>query len=333
MPVVIAEDTAQQIVAWGWLDRGAALMQQARLTDAIECFDQAIGFYPQDWRSHWNRAICLLALGEYREGVEELDHRWKLFDWGWGYLSKDIYRVAAVEQWTGQPLKGKHLLHYHEQGNGDCIMMARYLPMIRALGCKLTVLTLPSLLRLIERFAPDHIITALPEDLSVFDYRCAALMPMQAFGTTIKSIPPAPFLKADFRREKGTVGIVWAGMTQRRFSLAKFITLLDCQKKYRVKSLVPGPVDYGIEPLAVRDFEDTMQEMAKLEHIVTIDSAVANLAGAMGHPSAHVILPFLQDWRWYHADKWFPTLKTYRQPADGNDWSVPFARVRAALQC
>jgi hypothetical protein len=329
--LLIGAETLNEMEAWDHLDRGVKLANERRLAEAIASFDRVLALTPDDMVAHWNRALSLLSLGRYSEALEELEWRWKLFNWRWGYLGHDVERVAAIEQWLGQDINGKHLLYYHEQGYGDNIMMARYLPMMRAKGCKITLLTVPPLIRLLSRFKPDNVITALPDDLSEFDYRCSAFLPMRVFQTTVDSIPPAPYLATKFAREPGTIGLVWSGVTQKKLSAAKFLHLLNPGAAYRLKSLQPGPVMQGVEPLVSEDFLDTMNQMARMEHIVTVDTAIANLAGAMGHPSAHVILPLLQDWRWYYADKWYPTLKIYRQ--QGDDWNAPFAQVREALRC
>jgi len=101
--------------------------------------------------------------------------------------------------------------------------------------------------------------------------------------------------------------------------------------EYDLYSLQCGPVDgEKVHPLDTVDFYDTAEVIARMEHVITIDSAVAHLAGAMGHPSTHLLLPYQGDWRWWCCGAWYPTIKTYRQDNVWN-WSGPFARLNEAL--
>ena len=100
---------------------------------------------------------------------------------------------------------------------------------------------------------------------------------------------------------------------------------------FEVHSLQLGPTTDGVYPLSSRDFADTVELIEAMDHIVTIDSAPAHLAGAMGHPSVHLLLPFFSDWRWWHTQVWYPTIKTYKQVSVG-DWDLPFTKLNEALR-
>jgi hypothetical protein len=154
---------------------------------------------------------------------------------------------------------------------------------------------------------------------------------MAALGQTVDEIPGDPYLPFKFEAPGGTLGVAWSGRTQTEFSLSEFITRLRLPLSYAPQSLQPGDALPFARPLPPGDFLDTAQLMAKLDHIVTVDTAVAHLAGAMGHPSAHVLIPYNSDWRWWCSRAWYPTLNVYRQREPG-DWVVPFNMIGKMLR-
>jgi hypothetical protein len=180
------------------------------------------------------------------------------------------------------------------------------------------------LARLVAENFEAEVVTKVPDDLSGFDYRLPLFGIMGALQI---EIPPAPYIggapngvptdkKASainigqtVRAPNGAnIGIAWSGRTQTMFTANHFL------------SLESGS-----------DFADVADRIALMHHIVSVDTAAIHLAGAMGHPSAHLLLPFMSDWRWHHVERWYPTLKTYRQD-NRIDWTAPFARINEALQ-
>ena len=306
-----------RVVAWDYLDMGCKLMLQARHKEAVAAFRQALSLDPEDARAHFNLGLCLLSLGDYAQGWLELEWRWKIFDWKWGYLDESVHRLKAIKEWRGQVLLGHNLLVYHEQGYGDNIMMLRYLPLFLRGGANVTVWTLEPLRPLIEHFFPEvNCITKLPDDLSQFHFRTATYGVMSALIQTPDKVPSAPFLKMEMKPLPGRLGVTWSGVTQRVYKAQEFIRLLD-HRNYELQALQLGLVPYGVKACQTQDFLGLAFLMSRMEHIVTVDTATVHLAGAIGHPSVHLILPKLPDWRWYRADVWYPNIHIYKE----DNWS------------
>lgn len=321
------------MVSRTFLQRGIARLQRNEFVAAVADFDAAICYAPDDPYAHWNKAMALLSLGDYANGFVEYEWGLKLFNWrGFGPVKEDIDRLQALPMW-----KGEHhvrLLIYHEMGFGDAIMLMRYLPEL-ARRAELTLVIDPFLHRLAQAFDVD-VIDGVPKDLREYDYRLPFFGVMTALKETIETIPRAPYIAGGAWKfiadRKPRVGIAWSGRTQAMFSLSEFLRLLDCSN-CELYSLQPGPVVAGVVPLSAGgDFADVADLIRQMDYIVTVDTAAAHLAGAMGHPSTHLMLPFMGDWRWWHAAAWYPTIKTYRQPTAGNDWHEPFVRLNVALR-
>ena len=318
-----------EVFAWQYLDAGVKLLEAGRFADAIANFNECLRYTPNDDIAHWNLAIALLCAGDYKRGFVELEYRWRVFDWCWGLLDRGTHKINKVPDWRGEDIRGKGLLYLHEQGFGDAILMMRFLPALLKTGADITAMTVEPLRRMLEQFGIKCIV-GLPEDFSAYPYRCPVFGPMVVWGLEMKDIPAAPYIPANFRPVRGSMGICWSGRSQKTFTADSFLAFLE-HDDYDLFSLQPDEPPPSVKPLAAKDFVDTLRLMETMEHIVTIDSAVANLAGAIGHPSTHLLLTYRGDWRWYNAAAWFPTVKTYRQEAPG-DWLVPFARLNANIR-
>jgi hypothetical protein len=312
-----------------------ALQTEKRFREAISEYDQVLQLPDGDYSRYarWNKAMALLALGDYQEGFIHHDIAWDLFDWGgFGPLSADDHKrlCATLPRWFGeQGLSNKHLLIYHEMGHGDAIQAARWLPVLARSCAGLTLVTLPPLVKLLRRLGVE-VVDRLPENLERYDYRLPCFGVMRALHVTTETVPNAPYIPdVEWRRVRGQVGIVWSGRSQRMFSLEKFLQLFD-RRDYKLFALQLGPTTNDVEPMPWSCFDDTARLIEQLEHVVSVDTATVHLAAAMGHPSVHLILPYLQCWRWYCADKWYPRLRLYRQETP-DDWAAPFARLNEAL--
>lgn len=307
---------ADNIRAWEYQDSGYQCMLCGDYQRAADYLYEALKYAPDDARTHWNLGFSLLAMGNYVQGFEQIEWRWQVFDWCWGYLSKDIYRIKDVSLWQqGEALSGKHMLLYHEQGFGDAIMMARFIPLLKQMAGKLTLMTVAPLARLMAEQFDIDVVVNLPEDLSGFDCRCAIFGPMLRLQQTVLTLPRAPYIKAEFDPIPNSIGVVWSGQSQTKYKAAEFIRLFR-HDGFSLHALQPAtPVD-GVEPLLARDFADTLDVIRRMQHVVSVDTSVVHLAAACGHPSVHLILPLIQEWRWYHAYAWYPGLKTYRPDGD-----------------
>lgn len=316
------------LVSRSFLQRGIRWLQQNEFAAAAADFDTAIRYAPDDPYAHWNKATALLSMGDYSNGFVEHEWGWKLFNWrGFGPVKEDIDRLQALPLWRGE--SGVRLLVYHELGYGDAIMVMRYLPELKR-RAKVTLVIDQALARLARGFGVA-VAEKVPDDLTRFDCRLPFFGVMSVLKQTLETIPAEPFIPCKFANGGNRIGIAWSGRTQTMFSAEHFLSLLH-HDGCALYALQPGPATDGVEPLGSWcDFADVGDRIAAMDHIVTVDTAAAHLAGAMGHPSIHVVLPFMGDWRWWQASAWYPTIKTYRQPQAGDDWRVPFARINEAL--
>lgn len=316
-------------VAADHLDRGIALLRRNRFTESIFEFDQTLALTPDDPYAHWNKATALLSSGDYARGFIEHDWGWRLFNWrGFGPVGDDIDRLTVLPLWRGEDIADKHLLVYHELGFGDAIMTLRYLPELKRRARHVTLVISQPLTRLSQSFGVE-VVERVPDDIGRYDFRLPFFGVMLALGETLATIPSAPYIAATGARCGGRMGIAWSGRTQTTFSCEYFLSMLE-HEGYALYSLQPDLAD-GVQPLRAADFADTADLIAQMDHVVTVDTAVAHLAGALGHPSTHLLLPYLMDWRWWHSAAWYPTIRTYRQETP-NDWATPFARLNHALR-
>jgi hypothetical protein len=178
-----------------------------------------------------------------------------------------------------------------------------------------------------------------------YDYRVPFFGLMPILRQTLDTIPSAPYLHWPDRyplpsTHKQRVGIAWSGNPRfdknltRSVALEQFLSRLDCDD-CEFYSLQLGEVEQarelGVHVVEIKDFADTASLIAAMDHVVCVDTAPIHVAGAMGHPSSHVVLPFVQEWRWYFGARWYPTLHMHRQKDLGN-WSSAFASVNTALR-
>jgi len=309
---------ADSVVATAHLQRGIASLMRNRFADAVADFDAALSYAPDDLYAHWNRATALLSLGDYRNGFAAHDRGWRLWRGD---------RVKALPRWDGTA--GRRVLLHHDLGFGDAIMCLRFLPALRERG-KITLVVDPPLARL-ACCDGIEVVTEVPQSLHAFDCQLPLFSAMSLLVQMVETIPRAAYIAANWQRGGCRIGIAWSGNTQKMFSPARFITLLGDLASASLQALQPGPVPPGVTPLQAEDFADTARVIERMDHVVTVDTAVAHLAGAMGHPSTHLVLPFVCDWRWWQVAAWYPALQTYRQREPGDAWSEPFARLCAVV--
>lgn len=316
-----------------YIQRGLFYQQQNQFHEALIEHDIALRLCPDDKYARWNRAMSLLALGEYEEGFREHEVAWTLFDWqGFGPVRGDMARIKHLPIWDGEHAENECLLLYHELGFGDGIQTLRYLPALKTRFAKVTLVINTELVRLAQQFEDIEVVDHVPADVSGYAYRLPMFGVMRALKQDRNNIPNRPYIspKNGYPAKTGKlIGVCWSGRTQTAFTPDFFMSKL-AHVGYELHSLQLGPTPEGIYPLSSRDFADTVELMAAMDHIVTIDSAPAHLAGAMGHRSTHLLLPFVMDWRWHHTEVWYPKIKTYRQPAVG-DWDTPFQQLNEAL--
>ena len=324
---------ATDYVANQHLQIGIAYLRENRFQESIDEFNKTLSLTPSDPYAHWNKATALLSIGDYTNGFTEHNWGWRLFDWrGFGPVGDDIDRLRdQLPMWHGEDISDQRLLVYHELGYGDAIMTLRYLPELKRRAEHVTLVISPALVGLAEKFDIETI-DKVPDDISEYDFRIPFFGVLSALDQTVENIPREPYIEASWRPYGDWVGIVWSGRTQTMFSLDYFLSMFD-RRGFTLHSLQhttfsPGQ---GVVQLKANTFSDTVKLIETMKHIVTIDTATAHLAGAMGHPSTHLLLPFMRDWRWWNTNVWYPTIKTYPQDTP-DDWATPFTRLNAALQ-
>jgi tetratricopeptide (TPR) repeat protein len=339
-----------------YVTRGIAHFKQDRFAEALADYDIALSFTPDDPYARWNKAMALLSSGDYVRGFQEHDVAWRLFHWrGFGPIGNDIDRLVHLPLWRGED--DVRLLLYHELGFGDAIMAMRYLPELKR-RTELVLVIDPCLTELARGFDIE-VTDALPDSLEGFDCRLPLFGAMSALNQTTETIPAEPYIHredgagvpsrlpncsqrdhawgfaaAPTYSTRGKIGIAWSGRTQTAFALHRFLSLLD-HDGCSLHALQPGAVTESFDNVESfppwGNFSDVAERIGKMDHVVSVDTAAIHLAGAMGHPSAHLLLPRLMDWRWHHSAVWYPTVKTYRQDT-AEDWNAPFARLNAALK-
>ncbi len=333
---------------------GSALRDAGRCDEAIVQNDLAIRLRPEYAEAHWNQAVACLLKGAFRKG-------WREFEW----RRKTNWRVSSYPhkhqkpRWDGKSFAGKRLLVHCEQGIGDCIQFVRYLPLVKARGGTIVFEAWKSLHGLLKDFDGIDELVELSfdaESRAQFDYHVSILDLPAIFATTEQTIPDCvPYIHADpitsakWRQEPGgpapKVGIVWAGSARhindhnRSCRLDSFEPLTRIQG-VRLYGLQKGePAQQAKEfPLTnlgdcFEDFTDTAGAINNLDLIISVDTAVLHLAGAMGKP-VWALLAYAPDWRWMlnrEDSPWYPTMRLFRQ-RKWRDWDSLMRTVAQELR-
>jgi Flp pilus assembly protein TadD len=314
--------------------------------EAMACFERALALKPDFAIAHYNQALLHLLQGELETGFRE-------YEWRWGFLPR---RHFTLPLWRGQPLAGKRILLHAEQGLGDSIQFLRYVPMVAAAGGQVALEVPQPLLRLAQEIPEVSRAIQCGEALPEYDWQCPLMSLPLAFRTRLDTIPAqVPYLripvaarrKADRLNWRGTaprVGLVWAGSPKHKKDRDRSIPsrLLDGLSKaagvefcsLQVGDEASQANALGIQALAphIEDLADTAALLERLDLLISVDTAVAHLAGALGIP-AWVLLPFAPDWRWLleRADSpWYPSIRVFRQPRPG-DWASVLDEVHQEL--
>lgn len=331
---------------------GVSLAEAGQHGEAVAAFSRALDAKPDYHIARWDRARSYLYLGNFRQGWIDYEARRVT-----GHLPT---RTLPGEPWRGEPYAGKRLVLLVEQGFGDTIWVARYLPRVKALGGELIVECQAELLPLIAAMGVVDRLVARGEALPLADlHRYLCSLP-GLFTPDLAAIPAAPYLVAPRDRfarlqplfeQAGTrlkVGIIWSGSVtfkknhERAQPLLRFlqafalpgVQLYSLQKgppEAELGILPPGGPMIDLSPY-LGDFADTAAAVAALDLVIMTDSAVAHLAGALGKP-VWVLLGHVAHWLWLRerADSpWYPSLRLFRPLAAG-DWDHVFDQASVAL--
>lgn len=334
---------------------GTILQEQGKINEAAECYSRAIKLKPDYAEAHLNKALTSLLNGNLESGWQE--YEWRL------QTKNYAFRKFNFPMWDGKPLNGKNILIHTEQGFGDTIQFIRYLPMVQAQGGYVTFECPENLICLLKNYVGiDKIIEkkTYGKLSKHFDFHVPLLSLPGIFGTTLDSIPSQkqyisvnPDLIDQWRTRlnddhKFKIGIVWAGNPNhkkdhnRSCSLNDFASLSEIpeitfyslqkgQASFETNNPPDGMKIINIET-DLHDFTDTAAVILNLDLVISVDTAVAHLAGAIGKP-IWTLLPFVPDWRWLlnRSDSpWYPGMRLFRQ-TQPDDWIEVFKQVKDTL--
>ncbi len=341
--------------AGAWLHRGRALAALKRIDEALASYGKAGALRKDDPDVEFSEALALLTRGDYRGGFAKYEARWRRT----GMPALPSRRQSL---WRGEyPLAGKTVLLHAEQGFGDTIQFARYVPLLAASGPKKIVLEVQSeLTALLARLDGDATVIARDEAPPPFDVHCPLGSLPLAMGTGVADVPASiPYLSADDGAlakwsarlgalERPRVALAWSGNAShdndrnRSIPFARLAPLLalparfiSVQRDLRSDDAArlaaePRVTHFGSD---LESFTDTAAVLAQCDLVIAADTAVAHLAGAMGRP-LWVLIPFVPDWRWTlngETSPWYPAARLFRQTVLG-DWDAVIARVAAELE-
>ncbi len=330
---------------------GVCYADKGDITSALEYYDKAIELNRNFYDARWNRGLLLLTSGRFEEGWREYECRFKK-------KSPTDSRVFDKPQWDGSSLKGRRILILSEQGLGDSIQFMRYIPLVKDKVGYVIYECKKELRRLFDDFPGiDEIVEKEKNTIPnvKFDTYTYLMSLPGIFNTSLDNIPnKIPYLKAnpglaknfklEFNNDNFKVGIVWAGNPEqdndknRSTTFEKFKALKNIQG-IQLYSLQKGEAEKQLDDSAIinmadkiNDFADTAAIIENLDLVISVDTSVAHLAGAMGKP-VWTLLTFMPDWRWLldrNDSPWYPNMKLFRQQKLG-DWDSMFDEVSEEL--
>jgi tetratricopeptide (TPR) repeat protein len=339
-------------------NRGTTLQELDRLDDALASYSRALTVRPDYAEAHFARSIALLLTGNHREG-------WPEFEWRWEaeHIAQKRPTINA-RPWRGEELEGRRLLVFAEQGLGDVMQFVRYLPLLAQKRCRLTFLCPAKLARLLRPLTDGIEVISAASPEREFDFQCALMSLPHRFGDDLTSIPNSvPYLRAEndlvahWRGRIGDhgfkIGIAWQGnpdgqVDQGRsiplreylaLARASGIRLISLQRCHGLDQLAELPEDATIETLG-EDFDggpdafvDTAAVMSNLDLVITSDTSIAHLAGALGC-RVWVALKYLPHWVWMlrrEDSPWYPSMRLFRQ-SERDNWKGVFSRMERELR-
>ena len=335
--------------------RGFALSKINRWREGMACYDQAILLEPRCVEAHGNLALSFLTLGDLAAG-------WERWEWRWKHANRrKQLRKFPQPRWLGQePVAGKTVFIYHEQGFGDTIQFVRYIPLLAAEGARVILQVQTPLLSLLGKIAGAEKVIGQKEPLPSFDLHCPLLSLPLAFSTTLQTIPsttpylfPSPERIRAWSERIGSpraprVGIAWSGNPQHPNDRNRSITLqellplsatgvelVSVQKDVNESDRETLRRNPQIRDLSadIKDFADTAAVVSILDLVISVDTAPAHLAGALAKP-VWVLLMYCPDWRWMldrEDSPWYPTARLFRQSKTA-DWASLIRGVAQELR-
>ncbi|MGZ4977081.1 MAG: DUF6165 family protein [Methylobacter sp.] len=339
-------------------NRGIVLQELGRFDEALANYEQAITLKPDYAEAYWNKSLLNLLLGDYEQG-------WRLYEWRWNLEPfTSTKRNFQQPLWLGEEsIEGKTILLHSEQGLGDTILFCRYAAMVAALKVNVVIEVPKSLVSLISGLKGHFTIVEEGGLLPDFDVYCPLMSLPLALKTTIETIPlvvPYLYAKDEFLNAVAAdlddlsgykIGLCWQGSKTHKADAERSPGLEPFKKLFEVSgtyffTLQTGSraefsnaagasaVDLGheIDELTL-PFEETAALIMHLDLVITSDTSIAHLAGALGK-TVWIVLPYMAEWRWLidrEDSPWYPNARLFRQRQRG-DWTELFDRVAARLK-
>ncbi|MEP6885357.1 MAG: tetratricopeptide repeat-containing glycosyltransferase family protein [Gammaproteobacteria bacterium] len=338
-------------------NRALVLQDCSRWGEVLESYNQAISINPEYADAQYNRSLGMLYLGDFERGWRGYEWRWKIA----ARLGIGEFRNFTQPLWLGEePIADRRLLLHSEAGLGDTLQFCRYATLIAARGATVFLEVPPPLVDLLGNLEGVSRVIAKGSALPAFDYHCPLMSLPLACKTTLQTVPSvANYLRADNDRvvrwltqlpepRRPRVGLTWSGNPNNPIDQRRSIRLADwaaqlppefdyfcLQKDVREEDravLDSSPLISSIADDEL-DFVSTAALCECMDVVVSVDTSLAHLSGALGRPT-WILLPFTPDWRWLQDrddSPWYPSAKLYRQKAAG-EWNEVFARVAADLR-
>jgi tetratricopeptide (TPR) repeat protein len=336
-------------------NRGNALAALGRHSEALASCRRAYGINPNYINAQWHAALLRLRLGDYAGGFRQ-------YEWRWQREENAKHRHNFTQPlWLGDtPVAGKTILLHHEQGFGDTIQFARYAPLLASQSARVILGVQPPLKSLMAGVGHGVQVIGSGEPIPDFDLHCPIMSLPLAFRTELATVPanvsyltvpPEALDRWQARvpaRQGLRVGLAWSGNVTHRddhnrsIAFACLAPLLNIpgleffslQKELREGDAAALAAEPRITDIArqIDDFTDTAAAVTLMDLVISVDTSVAHLAGALGKP-VWVLLPLCPDWRWLsdrEDSPWYPTARLFRQPAIG-DWASVITQVRRQL--
>ncbi len=327
--------------AAGWCNLGIACTDLGRYADGAAALDRALTLDPNDARTRFNRAVLYLLMGDLAAG-------WPMYE---SRLAFQTMATPPGQRWNGDALAGERVLLIPEQGFGDVIQFSRFASRVRDRG-GVPVLAVPGALTALMAAQGWDVEIADADNPPEAPLWCPVMSLGAVLGLTADDVSGAAYLRAPTADTRGgagpRIGLAWSGNPTHRRDRARSLRLADLAPLFNVPGVRFVNLQVGLRPddaaeMARRPdqfaetpglgtFADTAAVVAGLDLVISADTAVLHLAGAMGRP-AWGLLPFVPDWRWGlsgEATPWYDSLRLYRQPALG-DWPSVVTRVAADL--
>ena len=339
--------------AEAFVNRGVTLHELKRFDDALASYDRALALRPHFAQAHYNEAVCRMLTGDFERG-------WQKLEWGWDTEQlKNLKRKFSQPLWLGSDeIAGKTILLHGVHGYGDTIQFCRYVPYVAERGARVILEVQEPLCALMGTLPGVAQVVTRGEPLPDFDLHCPLLSLPLALGTRLATVPAqTPYLRAspqavtDWNARLGPrprIGLAWSGRPEHNNDrnrsmklstlsspLAGFAaTYVSLQREVREDD---APVLQGLSDILhfgeeLKTYADTAALIANLDLVISVDTSVAHLAGALAKP-VWILLPFIPDWRWLldrNDSPWYPTARLFRQD-ETRRWDSVMTRVHAAL--